>query len=79
MYDTNDTQGGEGGSGAPTKMPHRPAPPVPSAKHNNSGGKNIATQSGEDEIQKFDSVENKKKSRWWRFRNFAFKCIMFSN
>jgi hypothetical protein len=63
MYDTNDTQGGEGGSGAPTKMPHRPAPPVPSAKHNNSGGKNIATQSGEDEIQKFDSVENKKKSR----------------
>jgi len=62
MYDTNDTLGG-GGGGAPAKMPHRPAPPVPSAKHNNSDGKHIATQSGEDEIQKFDTIENKKKSR----------------
>ena len=50
------------------KMPHRPAPPVPSAKMNGSNfaAQNMSSHCGDDDIQKFDSVSNKKKSRYIR-------------
>ena len=70
LYDTssmgNDTNGDTcslGGNGS-QKLPHRPAPPVPSAKTNGSNypAQNMSSHSGDD-IQKFDSISNKKKSR----------------
>ncbi len=47
MYEETGFAGN--GGGAP-KTPHRPAPPVPSAKNKNSsfGGKTMTTQSGDD-------------------------------
>ncbi len=63
MYDGLNVDNNDPSNVVSHKAPHRPAPPVPSSKVKLSTQNSISTQSGE-EIQKFDSVANKKKSRY---------------
>jgi hypothetical protein len=60
------------------KLPHRPAPPVPSSKMNgtNFPAQNMSSHSGDD-IQKFDSVSNKKKSRYALDKNTKANLLQF--
>ena len=53
-----------GNANGPPKTPHRPAPPVPSAKTKNSNfGAKMTSAQNEDDIQSFEAAANKKKTK----------------